>query len=55
MIPVILITAKDLTPDERSRVSDKVEQVLQKGSYSGEDLIREIQDLMASAYRSAQS
>ncbi len=55
LIPVILITAKDLTPDERSRVSDKVEQVLQKGSYSGEDLIREIQDLMASAYRSAQS
>jgi signal transduction histidine kinase/DNA-binding response OmpR family regulator/HAMP domain-containing protein len=54
-IPVILITAKDLTLDERARVSDKVEQVLQKGSYSGEDLIREIQDLMASALRSAQS
>jgi signal transduction histidine kinase/CheY-like chemotaxis protein len=54
-IPVILITAKDLTPDERARVSDKVEQVLQKGSYSGEDLIREIQDLMAAALRGAQS
>jgi CheY-like chemotaxis protein len=54
-IPVIVITAKELTPDERARVIGKVDQVLQKGTYSREDLICQIQDLMAASIRNARS
>ena len=35
-IPVLVITAKDLTPEERLRLNGWVEQVLQKGAYSRE-------------------
>lgn len=54
-IPVVVITAKELTPDERKRLSGKVEQVLQKGSYCREDLLREIQELMATSAAGSRS
>jgi GAF domain-containing protein/CheY-like chemotaxis protein/anti-sigma regulatory factor (Ser/Thr protein kinase) len=41
-IPVLVVTAKDLTADERSRLNGNVERVLQKGSSSLEQLLREI-------------
>jgi CheY-like chemotaxis protein len=44
-IPVIVITAKDLTPQERSRLSGHVQAILQKGGYSRQALLREIRDL----------
>jgi PAS domain S-box-containing protein len=41
-LPVIVITAKDLTTAERQYLQGRVEQILLKGSYSREDLLIEI-------------
>jgi Response regulator containing a CheY-like receiver domain and a GGDEF domain len=45
-IPIIVITAAELTPTEWMQLRGYVEQILQKGSYSGEDLLREIHTLL---------
>ena len=45
------MTAKDLTPDERRRLNGTVEQILQKGAYSREELLREIRDLVKACVR----
>ena len=41
-IPVIVVTAKDLTDSDREALSGKVTQILQKGSYRTEELIGEV-------------
>jgi len=41
-IPVIVITAKDLTEEDRQRLNGYVEGVLAKGDHSPEELLREI-------------
>jgi len=46
-IPIVVVTAKDLTEDDRCRLNGYVEQILQKGVYSRETLLREIRDLVA--------
>jgi signal transduction histidine kinase/DNA-binding response OmpR family regulator len=51
-IPVIVITAKELTPEDRQRLNGAVEKILQKGAYSREELIREIHDLVTASMRS---
>ncbi|MCZ7680610.1 MAG: ATP-binding protein [Sandaracinaceae bacterium] len=38
-IPVIVTTAKSLTPDDRRRLNGRVQQILQKGIYSQADLL----------------
>jgi CheY-like chemotaxis protein len=50
-IPVVVVTAKDLTPAERQRLNGHVEQILQKTAYSREDLLREVRDLVAQGVR----
>jgi signal transduction histidine kinase/DNA-binding response OmpR family regulator len=45
-IPVLLITAKDLTPEDRKRLEGGVSRILQKGSYGREDLLAEIYKLV---------
>ena len=50
-IPIVVVTAKDLTPEERRRLNGTVEQILQKGAYSREELLREIRDLVAACVR----
>jgi len=45
-IPIIVITAMDLTIEERSRLNGSVQKVLQKGTYSKEELLNEISCLM---------
>jgi CheY-like chemotaxis protein/anti-sigma regulatory factor (Ser/Thr protein kinase) len=47
MIPVVVLTSKDLTPQERDRLSGKVERILQKGAYSREALLREVRKIVA--------
>jgi hypothetical protein len=47
-IPVVVVTAKDLTPEDRLRLSGYVETVLQKGAYGKEDLLSEVRDLIDS-------
>jgi GAF domain-containing protein/DNA-binding response OmpR family regulator len=46
-IPVVVITAKDLTPGERERLNGCVERVLRKGTYSRDELVSEIRAQLA--------
>ncbi|HLB54895.1 MAG TPA: response regulator, partial [Gemmatimonadales bacterium] len=48
-IPVIVLTAKDLTAEERRLLNGDVQGVLQKGALSRDELLREIRDLMATS------
>jgi len=41
-VPVIVVTAKELTPEERNRLQGQVESLLQKGSFMEEDLLEGI-------------
>ncbi|NIT55495.1 MAG: hypothetical protein GWN00_04440 [Aliifodinibius sp.] len=41
-IPIIIVTAKELTPSERSRLSGRVEALLEKGSFMEDDLLEGI-------------
>jgi CheY-like chemotaxis protein len=50
-IPIVVVTAKDLTLEDRRYLNSYVEGVLQKGAYSREELLREIRDLVAACIR----
>ncbi|MBI3948809.1 MAG: response regulator, partial [Armatimonadetes bacterium] len=53
-IPVVVITAKDLTQADRDRLEGRVERVIQKGAYTREDLLREVRKSVAAhAHRQA--
>ena len=41
-IPVVVITAKDLTKDDHRRLKGNVEAIMQKGSYSKNELLTEV-------------
>jgi signal transduction histidine kinase/DNA-binding response OmpR family regulator len=47
-IPIVVVTAKDLTEEDRLRLNGYVEKILQKGAYSREALLTEVRDLVAS-------
>ena len=47
VVPVVVVTAKDLTPDDRIRLDGHVKKVFQKGTFSREDLAREIRQVVA--------
>ena len=46
-IPVVVLTSKDLAPDERAMLTGKVERILQKGAYSRDALLREVRKIVA--------
>ncbi len=46
-IPVIVVTAKELTAEDRQRLTGSVEKILHKGAYGQEDLMREVRGLVA--------
>ena len=46
-IPVIVLTAKDLTEEDRAALFDKVDRILQKGEMGRDDLLREIRSATA--------
>jgi CheY-like chemotaxis protein len=46
-IPIVVVTAKDLSLEERRRLNGYVERVLQKGALSREALLRDVRDLVA--------
>ncbi|MBI4494086.1 MAG: response regulator, partial [Chloroflexi bacterium] len=50
-IPVVVVTAKDLTTEDRLRLNGYVERILQKGSYSREELLGEVRDRVAACIR----
>jgi signal transduction histidine kinase/DNA-binding response OmpR family regulator len=45
-IPVLVVTALDLTPDERKQLSGQVQQILQKGAYERERLLSEVRRMV---------
>jgi signal transduction histidine kinase/DNA-binding response OmpR family regulator/putative methionine-R-sulfoxide reductase with GAF domain len=46
-IPIVIVTARDLTEEDRLRLNGYVEQILQKGMYSREALLAEVRQLVA--------
>jgi len=54
-IPVVVVTAKDLTTEDRLRLSGFVHRILQKGAYGREELLDEVRDLVASLIREGES
>ena len=47
-IPVIVLTAMDLTQAERLRLNGSVERVMQKGAYAHDELLSDVRDLVVS-------
>jgi CheY-like chemotaxis protein len=45
-VPVIVITAKDLTDEDRRRLNGEVARILQKGAISSDELLSEIRSLL---------
>lgn len=45
-IPVIVITAKDLTEIDRQNLNGYVEGIMQKGSYDRQDLLKQVRQLL---------
>ena len=52
-VPIIVVTAKDLSEQDRQRLNGRVKQVLQKGPYSREQLTREIRRVVSAAAKQA--
>ncbi len=46
-IPIIVITAKDLTAEDRRRLNGDVVRVLQKGAQTNEELLQEVRHFAA--------
>jgi signal transduction histidine kinase/DNA-binding response OmpR family regulator len=47
-IPIVVVTAKELTQEDHARLSGAVQTVLQKGAYSRQQLLDQVRDLVAS-------
>ena len=47
-IPIVIITAKDLTADDRQKLNGYVEHVIQKGSYTQQQILEEVRNRVAS-------
>jgi threonine synthase len=45
-IPVIVVTAKELTRREKARLKGRIQSLMQKGSFMDDDLIEEIRSLV---------
>jgi CheY-like chemotaxis protein len=45
-IPVVVVTAKDLTSEDRQRLEGQVRRIFQKGGFSRDELMREIKFLL---------
>ncbi|GAB4470356.1 MAG: hypothetical protein OHK0037_29030 [Elainellaceae cyanobacterium] len=50
-LPIVVVTALDLTPADHLRLNGYVEQILQKGSYSRDELLHEVYDLVLTCIR----
>ena len=48
-IPVVIVTAKDLTAEDHERLNGSVVRILQKGAYEREDLLAEVRTLLAAS------
>ena len=55
VIPVIVVTAKELSLEDRQRLNGSVEKILLKGAYSREELIRQVRDLVTASIAAKRS
>ena len=46
-VPVLVVTARDLTDADRQRLNGGVERIILKGGRAGDDLLREVADALA--------
>ncbi|MDX2213829.1 MAG: PAS domain S-box protein [Oculatellaceae cyanobacterium bins.114] len=54
-LPIIVVTAMDLTPADYLHLNGYVEQILQKGAYNRDDLLQEVRDLVLTCIRHQQT
>ncbi len=52
LVPVVVLTAKDVTPEERACLDRQADRIISKGSLSLPDLARELRGLMPASGRS---
>lgn len=45
-IPVIVVTAKELTPEEKRRLSGQIHSLMQKGEFMNDELLEEVRSLI---------
>jgi CheY-like chemotaxis protein len=45
-IPIVVVTAKDVTPEDRHRLNGQVETVIAKGGTTREELLTEVRELL---------
>jgi len=45
-IPVIVVTAKELTPDEKRRLTGQIHTLMQKGEFMNDELLEEVKTLV---------
>jgi signal transduction histidine kinase/CheY-like chemotaxis protein len=50
-IPIVVVTAKDLVPEEERQIDSYVAGVIQKGTCSGDELLAQVRDLVAASVR----
>jgi CheY-like chemotaxis protein len=48
-IPIVVVTAKDLSAADRVRLNGYVHNILQKGAYTREELLAEVRDLVTTS------
>jgi signal transduction histidine kinase/CheY-like chemotaxis protein len=48
-VPVLVLTAKDLTDEDRRRLNGEVERIIQKGAYGRDELLHEVGRLLAAS------
>jgi len=46
-IPIVVVTSRDLTTEDRRRLNGNVEEILRKDGYSRETLLEQVRDLLA--------
>ncbi|MCZ6698982.1 MAG: response regulator, partial [Planctomycetota bacterium] len=46
-IPIVVVTAKDISDEDRRRLTGNVEKVLQKGSYERNELLEQVRSLIS--------
>jgi CheY-like chemotaxis protein len=50
-IPIVVVTAKELSREEGQRLNSHVEKILQKGAFKREQLLAEVRDLIEACIR----
>ncbi|HEU0167493.1 MAG TPA: response regulator, partial [Chloroflexota bacterium] len=49
--PIVVLTAKDLTVEERARLNGQVQRILSKGAFTRDDLLQEVRTIVSRTIR----